>query len=151
MTPVEKMLIEIDRLYVGALYRIVIGFLLIPVLSLMGLHVRSVWTLSLGLLVVLISLRIVPAVARKLLPLSSAAKAVWFERRQIAKRYDSYQWQKLFFVGLGLAGYTLVSAEWLFSRLFVSGFCVVFGAVGLARWYSHRTAVRISLVHKNAI
>ena len=151
MTAVEKILVSIDRTYMGALYRIVIGFLLIPLLSLLELDVRSAWTLSLGLLIVLISLRILPAVIRKLLPLPSTAKAVWFERRQIAKRYDSYQWQKLFFVGIGLAGYILASREFLVARIAVSSFCVAFGAVGLARWYAHKSTVRSSLVHEYSI
>ena len=151
MTAVEKILVLIDRSYLGALYRIVIGFALIPTLSLVGLDVRSPWTLTLGLLTVLISLRIFPALIRKLLPLSAAVNAIWFERRQIAKRYDSYQWQKLFFVGVGLASYILASRAFVISRIFVAGICVILGAVGLARWYGHKSTVRGSVVHKYSI
>jgi len=151
MTAVETLLVSIDRTYLGALYRVVIGFFLIPVLSRLGLDVSSVWTLAVGLLVVLLSLRIFPVIVRKLVPFSSAANAVWNERRQIAKIYDSYQWQKLFFVGIGLAGYTLVSREFLNSRIFISVFCVACGAIGLARWSAVVNKVRSGLVHKGAI
>ena len=56
-------------------------------------------------LALLIGLRVGPAVLRKVLPFSAEAKQIWLDRRQIAKKYDSYQWQKLFWVGLGLLPY----------------------------------------------
>ena len=150
MNAVEKILVSLDRTYMGALYRIAIGFVLIPLFSFVGLNVRSGWSLSLALLAVLLSLRILPAVARKLLALSAVAKAIWFERRQIAKRYDSYQWQKLFFVGLGLASYVLASKEWHFSRIVVSSVCVGCGAVGCGDGI-RQEEVRRNHVHKDAI
>jgi len=144
----EKMLVAIDRTVVGAIYRFSIGFLLIPVQSRLRLNVRSKWELVFSLLVVLFSLRIVPAVVRKLISFPSSANAIWSERRKIAKLYDSYQWQKLFFIGAGLACYTFLSRQWLGSWITVSSFCVVGGALGLVRWYSQRASVRNSLVHK---
>jgi hypothetical protein len=41
-------------------------------------------------------------VLRKVLPFSAEAKQIWSDRRQVAKLHDSYQWQKLFWVALGL-------------------------------------------------
>jgi hypothetical protein len=99
----------------------------------------------------LFSIRIAPAAIRKVLPLSHEAKAVWAERRQIAKRYDSFQWQKLFFVGLGLTCYILVSREFLTSTIAVSVFCVVFGTIGLLRWQMQLSKVRNSLVNKHVL
>ena len=110
--------------------------------------VRSVWILTVGLLLLLFSLRIVPVFLRKLLPLSHEVQTVWAERRQVAKRFDSFQWQKLFFIGLGLAGYIFVSRELLTSTIAVSSFCVLAGAIGLVRWYMQASKVRSSLVNK---
>lgn len=50
-------------------------------------------------------LRLVPAVLRRIFPFSSEAKDLWFQRRNLGKRYDSYQWQKLFWLGLGMLPY----------------------------------------------
>jgi len=96
----------------------------------------------------MLSLRIVPVFLRKLLPLSAEVKTIWAERRQLAKRYDSFQWQKLFFIGLGLAGYTLFSRALFPSTVAVSGFCVLFGAIGLVRWYTQTSRVRSGIVNK---
>ncbi len=67
----------------------------------------QIWIDLVLFLALLIGLRVVPAVLRELLPFSAEAKQIWFDRRQIAKRYDSYQWQKLFWVGLGLLPYAV--------------------------------------------
>jgi len=113
--------------------------------------VRSVWTLAIGLLLLMFSLRVMPVFARKLLPLSPEVKAVWGERRQLAKRYDSFQWQKLFFIGLGLACYMLISRELLTSVIAVSSISVLFGAIGLVRWYRQVSKVRSSIVHEGTL
>jgi len=148
MTTVDKMLLSIDRNPVGGLVRTLIGFFFIPALSLLRQDVRSGWTLIFGLISLLLCLRIVPALMRKLLPLSSDVKAVWSERRQIAKLYDSFQWQKLLFTGIGLACYSLVSRELLTSSIVVSGFCVLFGGIGVVKWYTQAFKVRDSIVNK---
>ena len=151
MTTLDRALISIDRSPLDAVLRVMLGFVCIPVLSLLHQDLRSSWVLTIGLLLLMLSLRVVPVVMRKLLPLSPEVKAVWSERRQIAKRYDSFQWQKLFFIGLGLACYMLVSRKLLTSTIAVSSFCVLFGAIGLVRWYIQASKVRSSLVNKHVL
>jgi hypothetical protein len=151
MTTLDSFLISIDRSPVDAVLRALLGFACIPFLTLLRQDVRSVRVLTIGLLLLMFSLRIVPVFLRKLLPLSAEVNAVWSERRQIAKRYDSFQWQKLFFVGLGMTCYMLVSQESLPSIVAVSSFCILFGAVGLFRWYTQLSKVRTSIVHKGAL
>jgi len=148
MTTLDKALISIDRTPFDFVLRALLGFACIPLLAWLHQDVRSVWILTVGLLLLLLSLRIVPVFLRKLLPLSSEAKAVWAERRQLAKRYDSFQWQKMFFVGLGLGGYTLFSGELFRSAIAVSSFCILAGAIGLVRWYLQVPKVRNGLVNK---
>jgi len=151
MTTLDRALISIDRSPLDAVLRALLGFACIPLLSLFGQDVRSAWVLTIALLLLMLSLRMVPVFLRRLLPLSPEVTAVWAERRQIAKRYDSFQWQKLFFIGLGLAGYMLVSRELLTSAIAVSSFCVLFGAIGLVRWYTQVNEVRSSIVNKGAL
>ena len=151
MRTLDRVLISIDRSTLGAVLRALLGFVCIPLLSLLRQDVRSGWILTIGLLLLMLSLRIVPAFLRKLLPLSPEVKAVWVERRQIAKRYDSFQWQKLFFTGLGLACYMLVSRELSTSTIAVPSFCVLFGAIGLVRWYMQASKVRNSIVNEGVL
>src|ERR1700722_6836352 len=105
--PLERWLVRLeDRPWEGV-YRVVIGFLTIPASSaLLGAH-GSGWSLTACFLAVLFTLRLGPAVLRKLVPFSGAVLAVWAKRRQIAKRYDSYQWKKLFWIGIGLTVYVV--------------------------------------------
>ena len=106
----------------------------LPAMSLLWDETRSGWLLIPLLLVILLMLRVVPAAIRRLAPFSDRARTIWVERRQIAKRYDSYQWQKLFWIGVGLALYTVFSHQYLFSRIVVLLACLLSGALGLARW-----------------
>jgi len=147
MTTLDKILVSIDRRPFDAALRSFVGILVIPILSLLRQDVRSGSSLIIGLLVLMLSLRIVPVFVRKVLPLSPEVNAIWSERRQIAKRYDSFQWQKLFFTGMGLTCYMLISRELFTSTISVSGFCLLFGAIGMARWSAMAPKVRSSLVN----
>jgi hypothetical protein len=151
MTTFDKLLISIDRSSLSAALRALFGFICIPLLSFLGLDVHSTLVVTGGLLLQMLSLRIVPVLVRKVLPLSGEANAVWTERRQIAKRYDSFQWQKLFFIGLGMACYMLLSQEILTSTMTVSSCCILFGAIGLARWYTQLPKMRGSIVNKGVL
>ena len=151
MTTFNKVLISIDRSPFDAVLRCLLGFVCIPLLLFLGMDVHSGWILTTGLLLLMLSLRIVPVVLRKLLPLSPEVKAVWAERRNIAKRYDSFQWQKLFFIGIGLVCYMLVSRQMFTSTIAVSSLCIVFGAIGLVRWYTQISKARNSIVNEGAL
>jgi hypothetical protein len=76
----------------------------------------------------------VPAILRKILPFSAAARTVWAERRQMAKRVDSYQWRKLFWIGMGLGLFTLQSGHRFPALLGLTFGCLAAGAIGLATW-----------------
>jgi hypothetical protein len=132
--PLEPLLVSLDNSPWGPIYRMTIGFMTLPVLSrLWGQDDRG-WALVPFLFVILLMLRVIPIVVRRLIPLSDTARAIWAERRQMAKRYDSYQWQKLFWIGIGLALYTVLSYQFSTSRIVVSSICLLVGAFGLARW-----------------
>jgi len=82
----------------------------------------------------LIGLRVGPAVLRKLLPFSAEAKQIWLDRRQIAKKYDSYQWQKLFWVGLGLLPYANAGGGLKAGEMVLTAICLIRGCAGLLIW-----------------
>jgi len=151
MTAFEKILVAADRNPTSAAYRAAMGFFFIPVLSKLHLDTRSVPTLLVALLVMLFAYRVALLVMRRVLKFSSEANAVWGERREIAKRFDCYQWQKLLFVGIGIACYILLSREFVTARVVIAGLCVVGGFGGIARWMSVSPTVREGLVNKYAL
>lgn len=130
----EKMLLNLDEGAFGALYRMVIGFATLPAMSLLLGRDGSDWRVVPFLLAILLLLRLVPAVVRKLLPFSGAARDAWAARRRTAKRYDSYQWRKLMWIGVGLATYTVASGELSPARIIVAAACLLAGAAAMARW-----------------
>lgn len=134
MRPLEKSFLALESFPWGAIYRLVIGFLAPAAASLLLGDDGSGWALVPFLVGALLALRVVPALFRKMMPFSDAAREVWAERRQMAKRYDSYQWRKLFWIGVGLALYTALSGKFSTSRLVACCTCLVTGAFGLARW-----------------
>jgi hypothetical protein len=83
----------------------------------------------------LITLRGLPIVVRRLLPFSNHAKIIWAERRRLAKLYDSYQWRKLFWIGLGLATFGILIGELKGPIGILVGFCLLGGGFGLWAYY----------------
>jgi hypothetical protein len=118
----------------GAIYRVVIGCVVPFVVELLWGESHSGFLLMLALLGALLSLRVVPFIVRKLIPFSTTARTAWIERRQLAKRYDSYQWQKLFWIGVGLTLYTIIPGKLTSSGIAISSLCLLSGALGLFIW-----------------
>lgn len=150
MKSVERLLVGFDTRPWDMLYRVLIGLatLLIESRFVMSGIADSDWLLVPVLLAVFLALRVVPVVVRKLVPFSKSAQGVWAQRRTMAKRYDSYQWQKLLGFGIGLALYTAISGQLLTARIAVSTFCLVCGAVGTIIW--RKTSEQINAARKAA-
>src|SRR5262245_54422524 len=108
MRSVERFLISLDSWPWSAVSRVAFGFIIPPMLRPLSGGGDSAWTFLALFIGLLVMLRIVPVVLRRALPFSVEAKQIWTERRIIAKRYDSYQWRKLFWIGLGLLSYAVV-------------------------------------------
>jgi hypothetical protein len=130
----ETLLVGLDEGAVGALFRAAIGFAISPAVAAVMGRAAGDWALVPGVAMIVILLRLVPLVIRRLVPFSSRAQEIWRNRRQTAKRYDSYQWQKLFWMGAGMALYSAVGDALRVPDMAVSAICVVAGGVGLARW-----------------
>src|SRR5262249_50691567 len=107
----DRILLLIEQPPWSALYRMGVGIAMVPLFSRLSGGNASEWWLVAWFVGTLFALRLMPAVLRKALPFSSATKAVWYKRRQDAKRYDSYQWTKLLWIGIGLAGYVFIWGE----------------------------------------
>lgn len=117
-----------------AVYRLVIGFCLVPVAGWWWGDGAATWRLVLSFLFVLVMLRIVPAVVRHVLPFPQDVKAEWARERLLAKRFDSYQWRKLLWLGLGLVAHLLIAGRALAVPSILALTCLVGGGLGTLRW-----------------
>jgi hypothetical protein len=134
MTFLERSLINLDSWPWSALSRIVLGSVIPPAFGALSGGRDGVWT-SLALFIgLLVALRVVPAVLRRVIPFSVEAKKLWAERRRIAKRHDSSQWQKLFWIGLGLLPYAVIGDGLRTGELVVTFICLIGGGIGLLFW-----------------
>jgi hypothetical protein len=135
----ERLLVAVDRDPWSAIYRGAIGFAIPPVFrALTGGH-DSIWITSALFLALLIGLRIGPVVLRRLLRFSAEARETWAARRALSKEYDSYAWQKLFWIGLGLLLFGAVGGGLQNGEFAIAVFCLIGGGAGLLLWRSART------------
>lgn len=138
MTPFERIIVGIESDPWSALYRGAIGFVLPPVFRFISGDRDSIWITSALFLGVLVALRVGPAVLRHTLRFSAEAKEIWRARRNISKRYDSYAWQKLFWMGLGLLLFAALGGGLRHGELAVTLFCLIGGGAGLMVWRGQR-------------
>lgn len=131
---IEQLLLGLDAGPWSAISRVALGLAIPPVFRALSGGSDSVWIWLALFLGLLIMVRVVPAVLRRALPFSVETKKIWAERRNLAKRYDSYQWQKLFWIGLGLLPYAVLGSGLNKGELLVTVICLIGGGVGLLLW-----------------
>lgn len=134
MKPIERFIVGIDGEPWNVIVRGAIGFALPPFFRALTGGYDSVWITSALFIGVLLAWRLGPAILRRLLPFSVEAKRIWAARRELAKEYDSYAWQKLFWIGLGLLLYSSVGGGLQRGELVVMLFCMICGGAGLIVW-----------------
>jgi len=115
-------------------YRVLIGYGVMPAYLKAFDGTIVPWKLFVFFLAVLAALRIVPGVLRRVLPFSREVKTAWADRRALAKRYDSYQWRKLFGLGLGWLAYLAIAGKAQDVPLFLAIACTASGALGQLFW-----------------
>ena len=134
LNPLERALLGIECAPWHALYRMAIGWFILPAFfRLFGRNAEG-YALFLFFGGVLLLLRIGPVVLRKVFPFSKQAQDIWFERRKLSKVYDSYQWRKLLWLGLGMAAYSAYSRYLEPANTILVALCIVGGVIGLWRW-----------------
>src|SRR5262245_10310916 len=116
MTGLEKILVKLDIGAPGALLRVVLGILLILVVQ-AAYPEAGLWILSAYLRAPLFGIKVLAAVARRLVS-SAFVRSHWEWRRRLATGYDSYQWRKLLWFGLGImigaaVGWPGTKAHWI--------------------------------------
>lgn len=135
MSVMERLIVKLDERPWHAAYRVAVGSVITPAWLIVFDTEASGWNLLVFFFGTLLTLRVLPGVIRRALPFSTGVRAVWATRREMGKKYDSYQWQKLFWIGLGLAIYAVFSREHRADVLFLTIACLIAGAGGVAAWY----------------
>ena len=93
---------------------------------------------ALDVAAVLVSLRAAAAVVRAVLPFSGEVRHVWAERRALAKAYDSYQWRKLLWMGMGICLGAGICRQWSSPQLSLGLGCAMAGGAGAIIWSRRR-------------
>jgi hypothetical protein len=135
MKHLERIFISVDTRPWSVISRVALGLLIPPVFRALSGGSDAVWIPLILFVGLLVALRVGPAVLRHVLPFSADAKEIWAVRRNIAKLHDSYQWQKLFWIGLGLLPYAVIGNGLSNGELVVMLFCLIGGSLGLLFWY----------------
>ncbi len=60
----------------------------------------------------------------------------------IAKRFDSYQWGKLLWFGLGMSVYLALAEHAPRWGVALAVFCVIAGGIGLLIWQRHAASAK---------
>ena len=137
MRSFERLIVDLDVWPWSAAWRAALGLAIPPAFGALAGGRDQVW-ISIALFVgLLLALRVLPAVMRRLCPFSAEAKAIWMERRQLSKRHDSHQWQKLFWIGLGMLPALAAAHGPRSGELVLALFCLVGGSAGL--FVAHKT------------
>jgi hypothetical protein len=136
---VDRVLVRLDEMPWAAGVRVTAGYLVVPAWLMFSGEGYSEWTVFPFLLAVLAGLRVVPAVLRKALPFGNTVLTAWAQRRQLAKRFDSYQWQKLLWIGFGLTFFVWRSGRHSVALLTLTSLCLASGAIGLVFWRHQAT------------
>jgi hypothetical protein len=130
----ERVLLRLESAPFHALYRVLIGLLVLPAHRAVWPADPPAWSLPLVALVVLGMLRVIPALARKVVPFSPQTRALWAERRLRGKRYDSYQWRKALWIGVGLAISIGLTESYGAAAISIATVCLLGGVIGVLRW-----------------
>lgn len=136
----ERILWRLEKPPWSSLYRILIGLALWPTYSTLFGGRDSAAHLLCFLLAILALLRLVPAVLRRVLPFSSESQSYWRALRQQAKNDDSYQWQKLFWIGLGLLAHAFIVRFQYRAEITLALISLTAGLFGLICWRTKKAA-----------
>lgn len=132
--PIEKLLFQIEEPPFSWIFRAGVGFALLPLLYRLPGNDSSFLLLLLYFLLALLMLRIGLTVVRHAFPFSLGLREAWAKRRQLAKRYDSYQWRKLFWMGLGIVAYMILFDDLRRENGWLGLGCLLGGACGMWIW-----------------
>jgi hypothetical protein len=141
VSPVEQLMISLTAPPWCAIYLLPAGFVIFPILHRFFGKTAPVWGLAIVFSGVLLVLRFGTAIVRRFLPVSDNVRRGWYRNRVVAKRYDLYQWQKLFWVGFGIFVYAVGWGALGGAPMGLAAACVMVGGIAAAGWRRKRLAI----------
>jgi hypothetical protein len=121
----------------GALLRILLGILLVTAVEIAHPE-AGCWMMSALLLVMLFAVKVIAAVARRVVSPSALVQAHWEWRRDLARNYDSYQWRKLLWFGVGIMMGGALRWPGTRTQWVLGAVCFAAGGVAEILWRRHR-------------
>ncbi len=129
----EKFWVNLDVGVSGAVLRVLLGGALVGAVRLLPGR-GDLATAAASLAAMLFGVKLFAAVARRAVRTSPAVAAHWEWRRSLARYYDSYQWRKLAWYGLGMLGASRLLGAGGAWEVPLGTACVLSGAVAEIFW-----------------
>ena len=138
------LLIKLDEFPVGALIRLAIGYAIAPFGEFLAEPDGIGWRVLPLFVAVLVMMRVLPGLLRKVVTFPPEATAVWVQRRQLAKRFDSYQWRKVLWFGIGMAASAAITEGVEPWTVVLTAASVGAGLLGEITWQARARAVSVA-------
>lgn len=135
---IESTILSMEAFPWNALYLAALGLFAAPILARLWGPYRPGWMLPVFLLAVLFTIRVMSVIMRKTFSFSARTQEVWSNRRELAERYDSYQWRKLLWIGLGLLVYAFCVRDLEMWTMVTAVTAVLAGGLGEVYWQQSR-------------
>jgi hypothetical protein len=129
----EEFLLNLDVGPSGAVLRAAAGAALVYLVRSFAPE-AGLWTATAWLGVVLFGIKVLAAVARRVVPATPAVRAQWEWRRNLARFHDSYQWRKLLWFGAGILAAAVSSGPEKGWEVRLGVVCILSGAVADLLW-----------------
>jgi hypothetical protein len=135
-TGLDKIYVGLDTGIPGALFRVVLGILFVHAVGVVN-PLASAWAMSAYFMAMLFAIKVFAAVSRRVVPVSQMVRSHWEWRRTLARNYDSHQWRKLLWFGIGIIlgdapRWAETTAQW-----FLGLACVAAGVAAEIVWRRH--------------
>jgi hypothetical protein len=141
----SRLLLQLDEFPLGAIWRAAVGAVAFPIFRLACGGACGFWSTAALFLGLLMAVRAVPLVLRRLVRPDPQLREIWASRRRLAKEFDSYQWQKLLWIGVGLLLWVVQTDTPARGEIVLTIFCLTGGALGLFFWRRHHSEADPSL------
>ena len=131
--PLERVLLSLDKGYSAIGLRTAYAFIVTALFD--AVFPSASW---IGLVAVQIlamfGLRFFGIAFRRGMRFSETTLETWTIRRKLGKYYDSYQWRKVTWIGLGILLYVSLFARARSDFLILAVLCIAAGAIALLTW-----------------
>jgi hypothetical protein len=139
-TGLDKIYVDLDIGISGAVLRVALGIRVVRVVAVVN-PLADAWTMSAYALAMLFGAKAFAAVLRRIVPASTVVRTHWEWRRTLARHYDSYQWRKLLWFGIGIMMADAPRWPHTTAPLALGLACIAAGVAAEIVWRRHRLSI----------